>query len=52
MKYIVFYLQLKVVAADDPKSLWAVASDAHAGMTTALFCSGDSIVYTGGKELI
>lgn len=46
---VIIHSQLKVVSTDDPKSLWASAPDAHAGMATALYSTGNDIVYSGGK---
>lgn len=46
---VIMYSQLKVVSTDDPKSLWAAAPDAHAGMATALYSTGNDIIYSGGE---
>ena len=43
------FTQLKIVSADDPRNLWAAAPDAHAGMATALYSTGNDILYSGGE---
>lgn len=49
--FIIIISQIKIVSADDPKSLWAAAPDAHAGMATALYSTGNNFLYSGGKSL-
>jgi hypothetical protein len=48
---VIIFSQIKIVSANDPKSLWAAAPDAHAGMATALYSTGNNFLYSGGKSL-
>lgn len=45
------FKQIKIVSSDDPNDLWAAAPDAHAGMATALYSTGNDILYSGGEDL-
>lgn len=46
---VIMFSQIKIVSSDDPKNLWAAAPDAHAGMATALYSTGNNFLYSGGE---
>ena len=48
---VIIFSQIKIVSSEDPKNLWAAAPDAHAGMATALYSTGNNFLYSGGETL-